>query len=100
MKVKVNAKLNLTLGVVGNIGKFHAIDSVVTSVDVCDVVEISPRNDSAVTVGGMPWVPDERNTAYRMATALVQKFGVNGADIVVQKAATTAAASAGSPPPR
>ena len=96
MKVKVNAKLNLTLGVVGNIGKFHAIDSVVTSVDVCDVVEILPRNDFVVTVGGMPWVPDERNTAYRMATALVQKFGVNGADIVVQKGIPVGAGMGGS----
>lgn len=96
MKVKVNAKLNLTLGVVGNVGKFHAIDSVVTSVDVCDIVEVLPRNDSAVTVGGMPWVPDERNTAYRMATALVQRFGINGADIVVQKGIPVGAGMGGS----
>lgn len=96
MKVKVNAKLNLTLDVVGNVGRFHAIDSVVTSVDVCDIVEILPRNDSVVTVCGMTWVPDERNTAYRMATALVQRFGINGADIAVQKGIPVGAGMGGS----
>lgn len=41
MKVKCFAKLNLTLNVFEKRGQFHPIDSIVTSIDIFDEVEVS-----------------------------------------------------------
>ena len=85
MQVKVYAKLNLTLGVGARVGEFHEIDSVATSVDVCDVVEVVARTDGEVRVSGVAGVEVERNTAYRAARAFVEAFCSNGVDICIQK---------------
>ena len=85
MKVKVYAKLNLTLNVGEKQGKYHAIDSVVTSINVCDVVEVNYRSDKQVTVNGTPTVEVERNTAYRAACAFIEAFDTCGADITIDK---------------
>ena len=50
MKVKVYAKLNLTLNVFPKVGNFHPLDSVVTSVNIFDVVEVTPRKDIAQAI--------------------------------------------------
>lgn len=87
MKVKVYAKLNLTLDVGEKVGEFHSIDSVATSVNVCDVVEVKERRDKQVIVNGMPTptVELERNTAYRAACAFVEAFDTNGVDVYIEK---------------
>ena len=85
MQVKVYAKLNLTLNVGEKQGDFHPIDSVATSVDVCDVVEVTTRTDKQVRVSGVQSVAQERNTAYRAARAFVEAFDTNGVDIHIQK---------------
>lgn len=96
MKVKVFAKLNLTLNVGAKQGEFHPIDSVVTSVDLFDVVEVTSRPDSAVTVTGMDNVGVEQNTAYKAAEAFVALFGTNGVDICVRKGIPFASGLGGS----
>ena len=85
MKVKVYAKLNLTLNVGAKQGEFHPIDSVATSVDICDIVEVKTRADKQVFVSGVQGVTQERNTAYRAACAFVEAFDTNGADIDIAK---------------
>ena len=90
MKVKVFAKLNLTLGVGPKRGAFHPIDSVVTSVDVCDVVEVLLREDERIFVRGVDGVEQERNSAYKAAVAFRNAFAksvqrANGVEIFVQK---------------
>ena len=54
MKVRVNAKLNLTLNLGEVVNGYHLIDSVAVSVDVYDVVEAYARCDNQVTVKGLP----------------------------------------------
>ena len=85
MKVQVFAKLNLTLNVSARQGEFHPIDSVATSVDVCDVVEVTARADSEVHVRGVEGVPQSHNTAYKAACAFVEAFSTRGVDVCVQK---------------
>ena len=88
MKVKVYAKLNLTLNVGAKQGAFHPIDSVVTSVDICDVVEVVARADMQVNVHGIDSVEQEKNTAYKAAVAFRREFAaktIPGVDIFIQK---------------
>ena len=85
MKVKVYAKLNLTLKVGARQGAFHPIDSVATSVDVCDVVEVVKRTDSDVHVEGVSGVAQTDNTAYKAAHAFSKAFSSPGVDVFVKK---------------
>ena len=85
MKVKVYAKLNLTLNVGAKLGEFHPIDSVATSVDVCDVVKVTERTDRQIHVNVVFNVAQEQNTAYRAARAFIEEFGTNGVDVHIQK---------------
>lgn len=91
VKVNVYAKLNLTLNVGAKQGEFHSIDSMATSVDVCDVVEVVKRLDKRINVCGVQEVEKELNTAYKAAEAFVRVFGqvlsgeASGVDIFIQK---------------
>lgn len=85
MKVKVYAKLNLTLNVTGRENGFHNIDSVATSVDVFDVVEVTVRNDCAVNVCGMEYVNACDNSAYKAACGFINAFNTLGVDISIDK---------------
>ena len=90
VKVKVFAKLNLTLNVGAKQRNFHTIDSVVTSVDIFDIVEVVKRNDLRVKVSGVESVKQEHNTAYKAAVAFLRMFTatdspISGVDIFIQK---------------
>jgi 4-diphosphocytidyl-2-C-methyl-D-erythritol kinase len=68
--IKVPAKINLTLDVVGVDGKYHNIESLVTSVNVYDTVTVSRRRDGRITVD-MRGIPVDceicDNNAYKAA---------------------------------
>ena len=102
VKVKVYAKLNLTLDVGAKQGEFHSIDSVVTSVDICDVVEVVKRDDRRVNVCGVQGVEQELNTAYKAAVAFMRVFEgrlatqVRGVDITINKGIPFGAGMGGS----
>lgn len=96
MKVKVYAKLNLTLNVTERRNGFHDIDSLAVSVDIYDEIQASPRSDRTVTVCGIPSVNDADNSAYKAACAFVRAFGSCGADITVSKGIPFAAGMGGS----
>lgn len=96
MKVKVYAKLNLSLNVLGKRNGFHDIDSVAVSVDVFDTVEVTARSDRLVTVSDCLGIPAEQNAAFRAASAFVYEFGVNGVDIVIGKNIPVGAGMGGS----
>ena len=85
MRVKVYAKLNLTLNVGAKQGEFHPIDSVATSIDLFDVVDVVPRRDKQVRVSGVTGVAEERNTAYRAAKTFAEEFDTEGADVIITK---------------
>ena len=90
VKVKVFAKLNLILNVGAKQGEFHPIDSVATSVDLYDQVEVVKRNDNSVNVYGVQCVAEMCNTAYKAAVAFIQRFqprlvSTSGVDITIRK---------------
>ena len=96
MKVKVFAKLNLTLAVGARQGEYHPIDSVATSVDVCDVVEVVAHDDGKIFVNDLPQVATEQNSAYRAAVAFQREFFSPGVEISMQKGIPFGAGMGGS----
>ena len=84
MKVKVYAKLNLSLNVVGQKDGYHLLDALTTSIDIFDTVKVNLRDDGQITVKGVD-IPQEQNVAYKAAKSFFATFGGNGCDIVIQK---------------
>lgn len=85
VKIKARAKLNLTLNIEGMYDQtYHSLSSVITTVDVFDIVEISPRNDNSVSVKVNGEI-DTLNVANGVAQAICRQYGVGGVDICVDK---------------
>lgn len=85
VKIKANAKLNLTLSVTGMYDKnYHALAGVSVTVDIFDTVCVTPRADKTVSlvVNGQK---EDRNAALKVAQAVVERFGTKGVDIAVDK---------------
>ncbi len=86
--VKVPAKINLTLDVVGIEGKFHEIKSLVTSVNVYDVIRLEKRADNQINLEtkGLKVdcsIPD--NNAYKAAKLFAETFSTGGINVTVEK---------------
>lgn len=98
MKVQVSCagKLNLALNVFNKTQQFHPIDSVVVSVNLYDSVTVVPRQDKIVTLNDVCGIPGKDNTAYKTAVAFVERFGTNGADIILDKKIPVASGMGGS----
>ncbi len=94
MKVQVYAKLNLSLNVYPKEGNFHPIDSVVTSVNIFDIVEVKVRKDKKIKLKG--FMPTVDNIAYKTAKAFMEKFTTNGVDISITKGIPIGAGMGGS----
>lgn len=89
VKVKAYAKINLTLDIVGTEAGYHALDSLVASVDLYDEIVLRPRRGarSSVVMHGMgsESIPPEENNALKAAEAFSAAFGTDGTNIVVYK---------------
>lgn len=89
VRIKAYAKINLTLFVCGKTEGYHALDSIVASVDLYDLIIIKKRKDKLVSIAmhgmGSESIPHEGNNAVKAAELFVEKFGTNGADITVYK---------------
>lgn len=89
VKVRAYAKLNLTLEITGVSSGFHMLDSLVASVDLFDEIKAKKRKGgrSSVVMHGMgsEGIPPENNNALKAAESFSERFGVDGADIVVFK---------------
>lgn len=96
MKVKVYAKLNLSLNVYPRQGEFHPIDSVVTSVDVFDLVSVVPSKENAIFVTCDADIAPAQNSAYRAAVAFQKTFGTGGCAIDIKKGIPIGAGMGGS----
>lgn len=94
MRVKVYAKLNLSLNAFPKRGNFHPIDSVVTSINLFDQVEVSARKDKKVVIKG--FMPTMENIAYKTAVAFVSQFDTNGVTISIKKGIPIGAGMGGS----
>lgn len=86
--IKIPAKVNLTLDVKGEVNGYHDINSLVTSVNVYDVITISKRKDNVIklTCLGLPvGCEKKKNNAYITAKLLRDKFSLGGVNIVIEK---------------
>lgn len=87
-KVKIPAKINLSLDITGKNGNYHDLKSLVTSVGIYDVVTVKKRKDDRITLkekGKRTNLPAEKNNAYKAADFFRKKFNVSGVDITVKK---------------
>ncbi len=88
-RVKAYAKINLTLDIVGISDGYHQIESLVSTVDLFDIVTVRSRRDGAVNIimRGMDseGIPPEKNNAYIAARRFVERFQTQGCDITVDK---------------
>ncbi len=87
VKVKIPAKINLTLDVTGRKNGYHTLDSLFLSVSVYDEITLTKRKDRAIrlTFMGSHERGAERTNAYRAAEEFVKHFETNGADITIKR---------------
>lgn len=89
VRVKAYAKLNLTLAVTGVKDGMHTLDSLVCSVDMCDVVTAKRRADGKINVVmrglGSENIPYGENNAVKAARLYAEEFSTCGADITIDK---------------
>lgn len=71
------AKINLYLGVHDEKDErgYHRVDSVMTTLDLADVLAIAPAEELSVRTVPESDFPQEENTAYRAAVAMGEAFG-------------------------
>ncbi len=88
-RVKAYAKINLTLDILGVASGYHMLDSVVASIDICDVVTAKKRKDGQVSVTmhgmGSETIPPDKNNAVKAAERFIDYFKTGGADITIHK---------------
>lgn len=86
--IKVPAKINLTLDILGVTDGYHDIESLVASINLYDTVTIKERVDGKITLqnkGLDVGCPIIENNAYKAAKLFVETFGTYGVDIVIDK---------------
>lgn len=89
VKLKVYAKINLTLDITGVQDGYHLLDSLVCNVDLSDSITLKKRKDKLVNVYmrgmGSEHIPPEKNNAVKAGEAFVNRFSTTGADIMITK---------------
>ncbi len=89
VRIKSYAKLNLTLNITGVKDGFHLLDSVVTSVDLYDLIVLKKRRDKLVSITmhgcGSESIAYEDNNAVKAAETFIENYGTCGADITIYK---------------
>jgi 4-diphosphocytidyl-2-C-methyl-D-erythritol kinase len=90
VRIKAYAKINLSLDILGVSDGYHMLDSVVTTIDIYDLITIKKRKkDKLVTITmhgmGSELIPHEKNNAYLAAEKFIAKYNTCGVDITVFK---------------
>lgn len=96
IKLKVYAKVNLSLNILGSKNCMHELDMVLTSIDIADVISVCERYDDKINVEFAGGKVIENNTALKAAAVLRERFGDIGADIFIEKAIPFGAGLGGS----
>ena len=99
VKVKVYAKVNLTLDVGVAENGYHKIKSLVSSIDLYDEITVTKRTDRRITlknVGLDPKCNVVDNNAYKTAKMFKEKYNTLGVDIVINKQIPIASGLGGS----
>ncbi len=86
--VKVFAKLNIALNVLGVSGGYHDLDTVVTTVNKYNVIKASKRKDDKILIsfiGKYGFIPEkqEETNAYKSAVLFKETFKTKGANIEI-----------------
>ncbi|MGQ7278608.1 MULTISPECIES: 4-(cytidine 5'-diphospho)-2-C-methyl-D-erythritol kinase [Brevibacillus] len=99
ISVKAPAKINLTLDVLAKRPDgYHEVEMVMTTVDLADRVDLTLRQDGAITLDcSASFVPDDiRNHAYKAAVLLRERYQVRqGVHVYIDKQIPVAAGLAG-----
>lgn len=87
VKRKINAKINLTLDILGRENGFHNISSLVAEINIGDTVRLTKRKDNLIVlrVKGADLPTDENNNAYKAAKLFMQTFNTCGVNIFIDK---------------
>ena len=99
VKIKIPAKINLTLDVLGIKNGYHEISSLVASINVYDVITLTPRKEDVITVSfsGVPIsCESKKSNAYFSADAFRKEFSTGGVDIKIKRGIPVAAGMGGS----
>ena len=96
MKLKANAKINLTLDVLGKRDDgYHLIDSVFQSISLCDIVTVNKSDVITVNCTNST-ISDRSNIAYKAAQKFFEYVGaIGGAQITIEKHISLAAGLGG-----
>lgn len=96
LKLKANAKINLTLGITGKREDgYHTLDGIMQSVDLYDRIEIA-KSDKISVECDVNGLSQEDNIAFSAARLFFEETGIKaGADISIQKHIPTAAGLGG-----
>ena len=88
-KEKARAKINRTLDIKGTANGYHELDSLVTSLDLYDLVCVTKRKDGAIRLfskgEGSEAIPESENNAYKAAVLFREEFSCEGAEIKIFK---------------
>lgn len=90
VKINAPAKINLTLGITGKENNYHTLDSVVSTINLFDVITVTSRRDKNINLktSGLSLeesISAENDNAYLSAREFMQRFGTNGVDIRIKK---------------
>lgn len=97
--IKIPAKINLTLDVLGIKNGYHEISSLVVSLDIYDVVTVRKRKEDAISLdfSGAPiYCETKKSNAYFAAEAFKKEFSVGGVAITIKRSIPVAAGLGGS----
>ena len=86
--IAAHAKLNLYLDIVGTREDgYHLLETVLQSVDLCDIVEVATAREGISVSCSNPEIPTgEKNICHKAAKRFAERVGVNfGAEIHIEK---------------
>ena len=84
--LKANSKINLSLDVDESQGGYHALKSVVTTVDLFDKIKITKRKDKKIILSSdIRFCPYYKDNAYICAKKFQEQFDTLGVDIKIEK---------------
>jgi 4-diphosphocytidyl-2C-methyl-D-erythritol kinase len=82
VKLKIYAKINLCLAVTGREGNLHTLDTIMSSINLYDVICAKKRSDGEITVT-FDGVDGKNSNAYNSAVMMRDVFGAGGVDIEI-----------------
>lgn len=86
IEIKANAKINLYLHITKTREDgYHEIDSVFQSIDLFDYITLEKAKGISITCDVQTIPTDEKNTCYKGAKVFIDKTGVDGVKIDIQK---------------